>query len=266
MVDSVIGGSRTSASAVSSSAAYLRLIWALECLRCQHAPTAAVADASDEPAIGRFAPDRQRRGEGDRSRAEDDEDEPDRLPDREQVEDRGHEDGQRADPELDRRQPERDRLVADGVLGDLDEAAFVHVSVRSGPGPDMAAGMSANGSTNMSSAQPVARPSSAFVSPTVGGFPSGPMCPSASRLKRTKTIVQANRTTQDREEDLEPAVRDPLGRRQRVGGEADRADEDEQALDRRQRRVDHLEEGHQHGRGQAGRQPGAVVPVVRALA
>jgi hypothetical protein len=32
----------------------------------------------------------------------------------------------------------------------------------------MAAGMRANGSTNMSRAQPVARPSSAFVSATVG--------------------------------------------------------------------------------------------------
>jgi hypothetical protein len=47
----------------------------------------------------------------------------------------------------------------------------------------------------MSRAHPVARPSNAFVSPTVGGFPSGPMCPRASRLNRTKTIVQANRTT-----------------------------------------------------------------------
>src|SRR5262249_36831927 len=156
--------------------AYLRVIWRDE--RCVPAPrTAAIADAADHPAIRRLAPDWERRGSKNGACPEHDEHEPNRFPDREQVQHRADEDGDCADSQLDPRQPEGDWLVADRVLRDLDEAAVVHDSVRSGPGPDSAAGIRANGSRNISNAQPLASPSRSFVSLMVGGLPSAPMWP-----------------------------------------------------------------------------------------
>ena len=62
------------------------------------------------------------------------------------------------------------------------------------PVPPIATGSTRRGSPSIIAAAPVASPSSRFVSARVGGLPVAPMCGSAWRLNRTNAIVQANRT------------------------------------------------------------------------
>ena len=83
--------------------------------------TPQVADPADEPAVRGLAPDRQDRGQQDGPREQHREHDLDGDPHGQELDQGSDAHGRAADQQLWRRQPERQRLLADRVLGHVDE-------------------------------------------------------------------------------------------------------------------------------------------------